>query len=215
APFIINPLPPADLVVSNVVGPDQVVEGSTIQVKYTVTNLGAGPTDLSSWTDAIWLAADKTKYPYLSGILLTTVGHSGVLTNDPHDPDLPQSYTQTVNITLPKHVSGQLFLMPQADVYQQTTETTLAQNVNPDDPNDLPSDNSKARPITVLPTPPPDLIVTSVNTPAAVAAGTSFTVSWSVLNQGAGTTEDSFWHDLVWLSDRPSLTTPGKPPIFL
>ena len=31
------------------------------QVNYTVTNLGTGPTDLSSWTDGIWLDTDKTK----------------------------------------------------------------------------------------------------------------------------------------------------------
>ena len=68
-PITIDPILPSDLVVSNVVVPTQALAGSQIQVKYTVTNLGNGPTDLSSWTDGIWLATDR-KEPYVTGALL-------------------------------------------------------------------------------------------------------------------------------------------------
>ena len=57
----INPYPPADLVASDVVIPTQAFSGDTIPVEFTVTNLGSGPTDVSTWTDTIWLSADKTR----------------------------------------------------------------------------------------------------------------------------------------------------------
>ncbi len=205
-PITIDPILPSDLVVSNVIVPTQAVAGSQIQVTYTVTNLGNGPTDLSSWTDGVWLAADR-KEPYVTGTLLTTVTETGVLTNDPHDPDLPQSYTETVTVTLPLHFSGQLFITPQTDLYEQLDQTTLAANVNPDDPNDLRSDNFKAAAIIVLPEPPPDLVVSAIKVPANVAAGTVLPVTWSVTNQGNGTTEDSQWYDGVYLSVSPTYST--------
>ena len=209
-PITINPLLPSDPVVSNVVVPSQAIAGSQIQVTYMVTNLGLGPTDLSSWTDGIWLASDKTKYPYVTGTLLTQLAHSGILTNDPHDPDLPQSYTQTVTVTLPTHISGQLFIVPQTDLYQQLDETTLAGNVNPDDPSDLRSDNFKAAAITVLDTPPPDLVVTAVKVPPSAPAGTVFPVTWTVTNQGAAATQDALWYDAVYLSNEP-VYNPSNP----
>ena len=178
-PITINPILPSDLVVSNVIVPTQALAGSQIQVKYTVTNLGNGPTDLSSWTDGVWLATDR-KEPYVTGTLLTTLTVNGVLTNDPHDPDLPQSYTETVTVTLPQHVSGSLFITPQTDLYEQLDETTLAANVNPDDPNEFRSDNFKAAPIIVLPQPPPDLVVTVIKVPNTAPAGTTFPVTWTV-----------------------------------
>jgi len=209
-PITIDPLLPSDLVVSNVVVPTQAIAGSQIQVSYTVTNLGNGPTDLSSWTDGVWLATDKTKFPYVTGTLLTTSVHTGVLTNDPHDPDLPQSYTQTVTVTIPDHTNGLYYLVPQTDIYQQLDATTLAGNVNPDDPNDLRSDNFKAAAITILAKPPPDLVVTAIQAPAAAAAGTPYTLSWTVANQGAGATEDSQWYDGVYLSNQPTYNPLGN-----
>ncbi len=215
APITIDPLQPSDLVVSNVIVPSQAIAGSTVQVTYTVTNLGLGNTDLSAWTDGVWLASDKSKYPYVTGALLATKPHTGVLTNDIHNPDLPTSYTQTVSVTLPAHTSGQLYLVPQADLYQQTTETTLPANVNPDDLNDLRADNFKAAPITVLPEPPPDLVVTAVHAPATAAAGTNYTVSWTVANQGNGATESSQWGDNVYLSTAPTWNASGAKQIYL
>ena len=131
------------------------------------------------------------------------------MTNDPHDPDLPQSYTETATVTIPEHDNGQYYLVPQVDIYQQLDATTLAANVNPDDPNDLRSDNFKAAPITILAQPPPDLVVTSIQAPAVTAAGTPYTLSWTVANQGAGATEGSQWSDFVYLSNVPTWIDPS------
>ena len=93
-PIFVNPLPLPDLVVSNVVAPSQVIAGSTFNVSYTVTNLGAGPTLVSNWTDSIWLTRDKTRpIPAKGDILLTEVAHTGGLVLD-------GGYDQTLSVTL-------------------------------------------------------------------------------------------------------------------
>src|SRR5262249_30207899 len=82
----------------------------------------------------------------------------------------------------------------------------------PDEPN---NDNWKARAITVLLTPPPDLIVTEVVPPPTAVGGDSFTVSWTVLNKGTSPTEDATLYDEVYLSDQPVLNAPGARQWFL
>src|SRR5205823_5781784 len=97
------------------------------------------------------------------------------------------------------------------DAYDAVLEETLSSNINPDDPNEFDNNNYKARPITVLLTPPPDLVVTAASTtPAATDAGTSLTVRWTVQNQGTGATEDSTWYDDVYLKDGGTTWFLGK-----
>src|SRR5262249_5096474 len=71
------------------------------------------------------------------------------------------------------------------------------------------NDNWKARPITVLLTPPPDLVVTTVTPPPTAVGGDSYTVSWTVQNQGTSPTEDATVFDQVYLSDQPVLDAPA------
>jgi hypothetical protein len=60
-PINVIPVAPADLVTSDVVAPDQAFLGSTIKVRYRVTNRGLGATDVSSWTDRIWLSHGRNR----------------------------------------------------------------------------------------------------------------------------------------------------------
>src|SRR6185503_36564 len=53
------PLVPSDLVTSEVVAPTQAFDTATIQVKFKVTNLGAGITDVDGWTDTVWPARHR------------------------------------------------------------------------------------------------------------------------------------------------------------
>src|SRR5262249_24704791 len=62
---------------------------------------------------------------------------------------------------------------------------------------------------TVLLTPPPDLVVTNVAPPATTVGGDSYTVQWTVQNQGTSPTEDATIFDSVYLSDQPTLNAPG------
>ena len=57
----VNSVKPADLVTSSVIVPTQAFSGSTIEVRYRVTNKGIAETNSDSWTDTIWLAKTKQR----------------------------------------------------------------------------------------------------------------------------------------------------------
>ena len=74
-----QPVPPPDMVTSNVSGPGTAFSGTNITVHYQVTNLGTGVTFPGTWTDAIWLTISKGTRPNANNgdILLGTFSHSG------------------------------------------------------------------------------------------------------------------------------------------
>ena len=210
-PISINPEPPADLVTSGVVAPDQAIDGSTITVTYHVDNLGLEPTDPGNWTDEIWLTRDPTRPNVTKGdVLLATVAHNGIIGDDPSVITLPTGYDVTVTVTLPKHISGQFYITAWSDAFDVVYKSTQDINTNPDDPTRLNNDNYKARPITVLMTPPPDLVVTSVTPQPTGIGGNDFTVSWTVQNQGNQPTEAGVLYDQVYLSDTPNFVPPDS-----
>ncbi|HYU32388.1 MAG TPA: putative Ig domain-containing protein [Thermoanaerobaculia bacterium] len=209
APVQVAPLPPADLVASGVVAPAQSLAGSSIEVRYTVTNRGVGATNASDWTDAVWLARDRKRPdPRKGDVLLGRFPHNGTL-------EVNEGYDQTVTVTLPRGVTGQFFITPQTDAFGGVLEDTLSSNLNPDDPNELDNNNYKARGITVLGEPPPDLVVTAVVPELTGRGGEPFTVRWAVRNEGTNGTGDVAWLDRVYLSDAPALGTPGARQILL
>jgi hypothetical protein len=68
--------------------------------------------------------------------------------------------------------SGQYFITVWSDTYDAILEDTLASNINLDDATQIDNNNYKARPVSVLGTTPPDLVVTQATAqPTATAAG--------------------------------------------
>jgi hypothetical protein len=107
----VEPLPFADLVVSEVTAPAQAFEGNEVTVRYTVTNLGSGPTDLGRWTEQVWLTRDKNRpHPGQGDILLTTLQYEGgILARE-------AGYDRQVTVQLPASlVSGTYYIMPWVD----------------------------------------------------------------------------------------------------
>ena len=218
-PIYVEPLPPADLVTSDVVGPSQAFDGSTVTVSYKVTNLGEGETAVNGWYDSVWLTRDRrrpsTRKETTSGanigkgdILLSRFYRSGSL-------KVGESYQRSVNVRLPSQLSGEWFLTVWSDVYDNVLENTFSDNINPDDPNELDNNNYKATPITVLLKPPPDLVVTDVTAPTQANGGESYRVTWTVQNQGSGQTQQSAWYDNVYLSDNPTYNESGAKQWYL
>lgn len=196
---------PADLVTSNVVAPRQAFEGSTVEVRYTVTNSGINTTNTNRWQDTIWLTKDKDRPSAanrtegkVEDILLKTVTRRGELA-------VGESYEEVVEVTLPDKLTGEWHITPWSDTYDAVLEDTLDVNNNPDDPNELDNNNYKARPLTLLLTPPPDLVVSEIVAPVTATAEEKFEFSWTVTNQGAGETTDEGWLDKVYLTDAPTL----------
>ena len=168
------------MVVSDPVAPAQAIEGTSVEVRYTVTNLGVGETDVDAWTETVWLCRDRNRpHPGGGDVLLGTFEHTGSLA-------VGAGYDRAVEVTLPAHVtSGTYYITPWTDSYNKVLEDTLAPNINPDDPNEVDNNNYKARAIDVigLPDPPtkkPDLVVESVVPDATGVGGTPFTVSSSI-----------------------------------
>ncbi|MEY8839991.1 CARDB domain-containing protein, partial [Cribrihabitans sp. XS_ASV171] len=138
--IFVDPIPFADLVVHDVVTPTQAFEGNEVTLTYTVTNRGAGATNLGNWAEQIWLTVDKNRpHPGQGDVLLTTVQYEDGLL------DVGEGYDRTVSVTLPDSVrSGNYYLTPWVDPYGTLLEDTLAVNVNEDDPTELNSNNYKA-----------------------------------------------------------------------
>lgn len=204
AHFYVDPVPFSDLVTSDVVAPDQAVHGATIDVRYKVSNLGSAATrgvsaDVNSWTDTVWLAKDPRRPgAYKGDVLLGSIKHTGNLAID-------EDYLGDLQVTIPDGtLSGQYYVTVWSDAYDTILEDTLASNINPDDPNQVDNDNYKARAISVLGITPPDLVVTEVNAPASIDAGTTLSFSYTVKNQG-----DLFngaWVDTVYVADNADLS---------
>ncbi len=196
-PIFVNLTPLPDLVTSDVTAPQQAVGGAEIDVQYTVTNLGAGETDVDRWQESIWLTRDKNRpHPGEGDILLETLSHQGML-------DVGGGYDQQVMVRLPDQLeSGTWYVTPWTDPYGEVLEDTLAANVNPDDPNEIDNNNYKARAIDIiaLPIPLPDLIVEDVQVEPLAYGGETYEVTWTVKNTGLGFANPG-WSDRILLSN--------------
>ena len=164
-PIFVNPLPLPDLVVSNVVAPTQVIAGSTFNVSYTVTNLGAGPTLVDTWTDSIWLTRDKTRpIPAQGDILLTQVAHTGGL-------GVKAGYDQTVTVTLPINLDpGPTTSPPGPTCTRWSFRTSWRSTSTRTTPTTSRTTTTRRARSTIL-APLPDLVVTSVTAPTQAQGG--------------------------------------------
>ncbi len=197
----VNPWPFADLVVSDVVAPAQAFEATEIEVRYTVTNLGSGPTDRGDWIEMVWLTTDRNRpHPGLGDVLLETLQYTGGVL------ERYAGYDRVVSVTLPASVvSGTYYITPWVDPYAQVLEDTLTVNVNPDDPHEVDNNNYKARAVDLIGIPAaPDIAVAAVAPDLEGVGGEEFTVSWTVVNLGSGVA-GSAWEDRVFLSEQPVL----------
>ena len=196
--------------VTNVQVPSGVTSGETIPVTYTVTNIGTRATRVSGWTDGIYLSTDAS----LSNVdtQLTTYDHGGYL-----QPN--QSYTATVQVTLPQSIGGDFHLIVYTDTAASPDTGGKLSIIGFDlraldfessaslAPFDLVSastrslavgsvaeyqgegNNLAAADLPVTLVPPPDLQVTSLTAPLTATVGGQISVSWTVTNTGGDTVQ--------------------------
>jgi subtilase family serine protease len=202
----VQPVPPPDLVVSDVAGPSDVFEGGTFSVRYRVTNNGAGITYPASWTDAVWLTLGRDRPSSARGdVRLGSFGHGGAL-------EVGQYYERTVQVSVPegRHLRGQYYITVWTDSGDAVYEASFDINLNPDAPNDIHGSNFKAgNLINVLYRPAPDLRVIALDAPAQARAGERVTISWTVANRGPVVTDVPTWGDGIWLSTDDDLEDGG------
>ncbi|WP_167370367.1 CARDB domain-containing protein [Acinetobacter genomosp. 33YU] len=196
----------ADLIVSDIVAPEQVNYGSKISVDYKVTNKGTEKTqgdytDVNSWIDSIWLSVDKRQPNPLKGdIKLGEVKHTGNL-------GIQEDYLGNLTVSIPGDIkSGQYYITVWSDTYDAIIEDTLATNINLDDVTQIDNNNYKARPITVFGAidPTPDLTVIDIQAPKEISSNGDYKFSYTVRNLSDEV--DGSWMDEVWLANDTDLT---------
>ncbi len=202
-----------NLQVTDLVVPDTVVAGSTIEVSFTVTNVGGRDTREDVWTDRMFLSIDPS------------LDANDTLLEDETDPAHPvvaeytrrgvlkagESYTATVKITVPFEISGGFHVLAHADARANASRYAVS-NISPrlagvqsatDRVREFrdEGDNITVAAVTVTPYVAPDLQVTALSSPLRAVRGQRFDLSYTVTNLGGATPlQQSKWEDLVYLS---------------
>ena len=173
-----------DLTVSNVQGLDQVIaDPASITVSWTVTNNGPGAGSVSQWNDEVILTPDATPGS-ADDVDLGPFPHTGLLAPG-------ASYTETQTIALPPALTGRYHLFVETDSGNQVLEYATSR------PDAL---AAKSGFLDVMPLPYADLVVSSVNVAGPGYGGQPLSVTWTVTNDGIGTTSIGEWNDVVYLA---------------
>jgi CARDB/Right handed beta helix region/Secretion system C-terminal sorting domain len=181
----VKPYPAVDLAVSGLTMPGSAVAGQPLNLSWTVTNQGVGPTLSSSWGEDAWLSLDSTFSA--DDILLSSPGRSGALDPGAH-------YTRTVTVTPTLGLSGTYHLIVRSDPTGASHDGNLANNVA-----------ASVGTINITSPLAPQLTVANVSVPANLTSGQPGTVSFDVHNGGPGAVPNATWFTAVYLSQDPWL----------
>lgn len=179
-----------DLVVTNVTAPPTVFFDQTIQVQWTVTNNGTGPTNAPQWKDTVYLSTSPTSTSGAS----TLVAANSITALNPGE-----SYTASATVKIPRGLSGSYHFIVRANSNNAVNET-------------LTTNNQLSSPVQVNVPPLPDLVVASVQAPDQVFAGTPVSIQYSISN--IGTNEAGSRKDRIYLSRDTTLNTGQDKLIF-
>lgn len=155
-----------DLQVTNVSIPTNVVDANgQYTCSFTVSNEGASPTYTNRWVDAIYISQDSVLNLNNARQLKSITRHSVL--------DAGDSYTVDAGITIPADITGPWYLFVVTDINNDVFE------YNADDNNIY----NYTPALEVL---SPDLVVSSIIVPDMVDPNNTFSVQWSVRNNGPG-----------------------------
>jgi phospholipase/lecithinase/hemolysin len=165
---------------SSVIAPLTAFSSQSTAIQWTVKNVGNGATSSPHWSDAVYLSLDNT---------FDDTDISLGQANNPSYLNAGDSYTNHLDVTLPRGISGNYYFLVKTDVSNNVFE------------NDKENDNlTVGGPTNVSLTPPPDFQVTNVTTPSQSFSGQSLNLSWTVTNKGIGKNLETFWYDQVFMS---------------
>jgi CARDB/Putative Ig domain len=120
-PLIIDQPPPADLVVSTITIPGSAMAGDSVEIKWTVKNVGVNPAS-GSWTDAAYLSADANWD--INDKPIGKFSYSGTL-----QPG--QTYTDTLDASLPPATPGSYRVIVRTDLFDAVLESSELNNTTP------------------------------------------------------------------------------------
>src|SRR5262249_42600268 len=147
------------------------------------------------WTDAVYVSLKST----LDGTAIKLGEYDNQSALGPAGTPDDSYHTTTGPLTIPLSFGGPAFLIvpPNAD---------RAAHALPNATN-----NTPARPTTVTPTPPADLVTSLVASADQAFIGSTITVQYTVTNKGLGPTDVPDWVDTIWLSHGKDRPDPRKP----
>lgn len=193
-PVYVRRLLRPDLTVPNVTTPDQAFFDQTIQVQWTVTNAGPGPTNASTWSDGIYIGTN----PAGLGQRLLRVPNTTAI-------EAGGSYVASATIKIPRGLTGTYYIKVRTDDLVTLNEESAENNVGTHQIN--------------LNVPPlPDLTVSNVQAPIGLLfAGGTFQMTWQVNNVGTSDAQpdpNHTWYDRLYLSRDQVLNTSEDRLIF-
>ena len=185
-PVELTPWP--DLSVSMVDVPDSVTAGDRLNVSWQVGNHGVAGTQSGSWVDKIYLSSSAAwDGSYVS---LASISQSRAL-----DPS--QTYLKTYGLKVKPGVApGDYYVYAKTDADNVVYEHT-------DENNNM----TRSDPVTILPYPPVDLVVTHFEASDSASSGQSVSMTWTIQNIGEARTLVSSWNDKIYLSSDTTLNT--------
>ncbi len=189
-PVFVTRLERPDLEVTNITAPDSAFFSQRIQVQWTVTNNGPGPTNSPSWKDRLYVGTNPNSTSGAS--FLADSSNISYL-------NVGESYIASATVEIPRGLNGSYHFIVQADRFDQVPEDDNANNL-------------LSRPVTLNVPPLPDYTVTNVQAPEQAFAGAPIEITWEVKNQGdASNGRDANgnfiqWRDSVYISRDTTLT---------
>jgi hypothetical protein len=182
----------AALQATSVTAPAAAQAGTSATINWTVTNNGAGATNVNYWYDDIWLSTKTTLNSGGNDVYLSTVEHSNPLAAG-------GNYSTSATVTVPTTLAaGTYYFIVAVDrpVLPPNTYNTTA--INRVYQSSYANSETAAAATTV--TLGPNLVVSAVTSPSTVNSGQQLTVGWTVTNNGAGGTGNIPIEDSVFLS---------------
>lgn len=174
-----------DLVVTNVTAPSTVFFDQTVQVQWTVTNNGLGPTNAPQWTDTLYIGTSPTT---LNGTTFLASPTSITALNP------GESYTTSAIVKIPRGFNGGYYFHVRTNSNSTVNEENTGNNLG-------------SRPVTVNVPPLPDLTVETVQAPDEVFAGQQVSISYTIRN--IGTLNAGGRKDRIYLS-RDTILNSGQ-----
>ncbi len=179
SPIAITLTPPPDLVVTDIIQPNQAFSGTEINVQWTVLNQGLGDVIPSYFVDRIYISTSPVFNIANAEYLGAEVRESLVA---------GESEIKSKTLALPANVFGDYYVHIVTDYNNSVYEYVFEDN-----------NISTSSVMDIILTPPPDLVVQNIQLPLEANNRETIQLTWESLNQG-GTPSSKSFIDRVYIS---------------
>ena len=194
---------PFDLKTKELSSPETSMAGEYVNITWRVENISTVPSVLTPmylrqgsayhsvlgnslpypWFDKIYLSRDSL-YDNLD-VEIGSKPRQQVVSPD-------DSYTTSMNCRIPFNASGNYYILVVSDATQVTFDCQR-------------SNNMRGTPVSITPCPLPDLRFDTLLVDNVLTSGETYTIRYSVSNQGENVTHNSHWTDALYINHSPNL----------